>query len=126
MTNETFMNNFLDEMCGGLAAISSVNNYPELERKAKELATEEYENNKSNADFARICNYIMERYDMHTDELIEILSAPYMLKLAMETKSKSLIAFQRQQLLDYRDWFSKKRDADEIAAYNFFNEKLFG
>ena len=26
----TFMNNFLDEMCGGLAAISSVDNYAEL------------------------------------------------------------------------------------------------
>lgn len=122
----TFMNNFLDEMCGGLASISSVDNYAELERKAKELATEEYVNNKCNADFARICNYIMERYAMHTDELIEFLSAPYMLKLAMETKSESLIKFQRQQLLDYRDWFSKKRDADEVAAYNFFNEKLFG
>ena len=122
----TFMNNFLDEMCGGLAAISSVDNYAELERKAKELATEEYVKNKDNADFARICNYIMERYDMHIDELIEVLSAPYMLKLAMETKSKSLIEFQRQQLLDYRGWFAKKRDADEVAAYNFFNEKLLG
>lgn len=104
----TTMNKFLDEMCGGLVAISSVDNYDELERKSKELATEEYVKNKDNADFARICNYIMERYDMHIDELIDILSAPYMLKLAMETKSKSLITFQRQQLLDYRDWFSKK------------------
>ena len=67
----TFMNNFLDEMCGGLAAISSVDNYAELERKSKELATEEYVKNKDNADFARICNYIMKRYDMHIDELIE-------------------------------------------------------
>ena len=122
----TTMNKFLDEMCGGLVAISSVDNYDELERKSKELATEEYVKNKDNADFARICNYIMERYDMHIDELIDVLSAPYMLKLAMETKSESLITFQRQQLLDYRDWFSKKRDADEVAAYNFFNEKLLG
>ena len=37
----TFMNNFLDEMCGGIVAISSVDNYDELEQKAKELATEE-------------------------------------------------------------------------------------
>ena len=123
---ETFMNNFLNEMCGGIVAISSVDNYDELERKSKELATEEYVKNKDNADFARICNYIMDRYDMHIDELIEILSAPYMLKLAIEAKSKPLIDFQRKQLLDYRDWFAKKRDADEIAAYNFFNKKLLG
>lgn len=122
----TFMNNFLDEVCGGLVAISSVDNYAELERKAKELATEEYVKNKDNADFERICNYIVERYDMHIDELIEVLSASYMLKLAMETKSESLITFQRQQLLDYQNWFAKKQDADEIAAYNFFNEKLLG
>ena len=47
----TTMNNFLDEMCGGLVAISSVDNYDELERKAKELATKEYANNESNSDF---------------------------------------------------------------------------
>lgn len=122
----TFMNNFLDEMCGGIVAISSADNYDELEQKAKNLAAEEYANNKGNSDFSRICNYIMERYDMHTDELIEVLSASHMLKLAIETKSESLIDFQRKQLLDYRDWFARKRDADEIAAYNFFNEKLLG
>lgn len=122
----TTMNNFLDEMCGGLVAISSVDNYDELERKAKELATKEYANNESNSDFKRICNYIMERFDMHIDELIEVLSASHMLKLAIETKSASLIDFQKKQLLDYRNWFARKRDAEEIAAYNFFNERLLG
>ena len=59
-------------------AISSVgyNYYAEIKRKAKEFATVEYVNNKDNADFAKICNYIMERYDINTDELIEFLLAP--------------------------------------------------
>lgn len=126
MTNlERLGKELLEEMTPGILAMASVPNYEELESKAKELATEDYLKNKDTAEFAKIYNYIMSRYDIDEQELIEnFLSDAYMLKLANETDSEYLIDYAKKSLMNLRSWFENKEDADETAVYNFFNEQL--
>lgn len=126
MTNlERLGKELLEEMAPGILAMASVPNYEELESKAKELATEDYLKNKDTAEFAKIYNYIMSRYDIDEQELIEnFLSDAYMLKLANETDSEYLIDYAKKSLMNLQSWFENKEDADETAVYNFFNEQL--
>ena len=124
-TFELFEKELLDEMTPKFLAMISVPNYEELESRAKELATEDYQRNKNTDEFARIYNYIMNRYDINEQELIEnFLSDVYMLKIAIDTGSEYLIASARKSLMDLWSWFENKEDADETAVYNFFNEQL--
>lgn len=124
-TFELFGKELLDEMTPTFLAMISVPNYEELASRAKELATEDYQKNKNTDEFARIYNYIMNRYDIDEQELIEnFLSDAYMLKIAIDTGSEYLIASARKSLLVLRSWFENKEDADETAVYNFFNEQL--
>jgi predicted nucleic acid-binding protein len=126
MTNlERLGKELLDEMTSEILAMSSVPNYEELESKAKELATEDYQRNKDIAEFARIYNYIMKKYHIDEEELIEnFLSDAYMLKLAIDTDSEYLIAYAKNSLMNLRSWFEDREDADETAVYNFFNKQL--
>lgn len=122
-----FGKELLDEMTPTFLAMISVPNYEELASRAKELATEDYQKNKNTDEFARIYNYIMNRYDIDEQELIEnFLSDAYMLKIAIDIGSEHLIASARKTLMDLRSWFENKEDADETAVYNFFNEQLLG
>ena len=124
-TFELFGRELLDEMTPTFLAMISVPNYEELASRAKELATEDYQKNKNTDEFARIYNYIMNRYDIDEQELIEnFLSDAYMLKIAIDIGSEHLIASARKSLMDLRSWFENKEDADETAVYNFFNEQL--
>lgn len=124
-TFELFGKELLDEMTPTFLAMISVPNYEELESRAKELATEDYQKNKNTDEFARIYNYIMNRYDINEQELIEnFLSDAYMLKIAIDTGSEHLITSARKSLMVLRSWFENKEDADETAVYNFFNEQL--
>lgn len=128
-SKEKCMMEFAGEIAGEILEILyatnlSVTNYDELQKEAERLALETYQNNRTNPDFAKMCDYIKERYLMNDEELIEFLSTPYMLKVAERTGLKNLIAYQRKDLTECRDWFSKRRCQDEIAAYNFFDTFL--
>ena len=116
---------FNHHVCTFKYKCKSDSNYEELEEKAKALAAEDYQRNKNSVEFARIYNYIMNRYDIDEQELIEnILSDGYRLKIAIKIGSKAWIAYAKKSLIELRDWFEKKENADETAVYNFFNGQL--
>lgn len=124
-TIELMGKELLDEMALGILAMTSVPNYEELEEKAKTLAAEDYHKNKDSVEFAKIYSYIMNRYDIGEQELIEnFLADGYMLKIATEAGSEILIAYAKESLVKLRDWFDGKEDSDEVAVYNFFDQQL--
>lgn len=124
-TIELMGKKLLDEMALGILAMASVPNYEELEEKAKTLATEDYHKNKDSVEFSKIYSYIMNRYDIGEQELIEnFLADGYMLRIATEAGSEILIAYAKESLIKLRDWFDGKEDSDEVAVYNFFDKQL--
>lgn len=124
-TIELMGKEILEEMTLGILAVTFVPNYEELEEKAKTLAAEDYLKNKDSVEFAKIYNYIMNRYDIGEQDLIEnFLADGYMLKIATEIESEILIAYAKESLVKLRDWFGGKEDSDEVAVYNFFDKQL--
>ena len=88
-----FIRNYLHYVRLSSIAISSIANYDELTRKARELAAKEYYANRENEQLAQVYNYIMARYDIDENQLINILSVIHMLTFAKKSGSEPLIEY---------------------------------
>lgn len=122
---ELFITEILEEEAPAIIAMNSVPDFDKLKLKAEELATIEYMKTKDIDSFASMYSFIMARYLIKEKDLIkDILSYVSLLKIAKDISSPEMIAYAENQLFKFRNWFKSKEDADETAAYNFFNEQL--
>ena len=110
------------DVLAGVYAIRSVKNYKELTEKALELARSEYNEKIKDEKISNVYEYIIKRYMLNTDELIDMLSSAFMIKLAIESESQVLIKYQKNNWKDFMSWFSCKGSKEESDAYDYFFE----
>ena len=108
------------DVLAGVYAIRSVKNYEELNKKALEMAKNEYNEKSKDEKISKVYEYIINRYTLDTDELIDMLSSAFMIKLAILNDAKVLLKYEKSNWNDFMSWFACKSSKEESDAYDYF------
>ena len=122
---KAFVAELINDVAPLFIAMESTPNFEELKSKAEEMAAAEYKKYKDTDPFKSIYTYIMESYFLEESEFVkDFLADAYLLKIAKERKLTEVEEYARWSLIRHRNGFEDKEDAEETAAYEFFDEKL--